>query len=71
MIRHLVDAYNKVRHSLKKRERMILPLAHRPRKPPDAGPACFAQPIPAVLEIPSKDRPYDPAKARCGGTARA
>ena len=23
-----------------------------------------AQPVPAVLEIPSKDRPYDPSKAR-------
>ena len=43
----------------------------RRRRWPDDALTCSetAQPVPAVLEIPSKDRPYDPSKARLRSSA--
>jgi hypothetical protein len=82
MVRHLVDSYTKVRvssvlvpHSAALlgacswRARRVTALTCT-RACCSAGAPAHPQPVPAVLEIPSKDRPYDPAKVRGGSSCR-
>ena len=61
MIRHLLKNYLKV---LTDEYRSIVVAVHCATCPSDVthttSQYCVLQPIPAVLEVPSKDNPYDP-----------
>jgi V-type H+-transporting ATPase subunit F len=65
MIRHVVSAYNKVRRGCRvsrvvRRCADALFFLRLPPGPTVAPTGAPPQPVPALLEIPSKDAPYDP-----------